>query len=146
MNPFRRPLIAGNWKMNSGGRDACTLAHDVAVATKAHQRVDVVIAPPFTALAAVAHEIQEARGTIETPDGVGVHFARIAMSNDATVATLAASLAFMLPIATPPNAMMYATGKVSLRQMLHAGWWLDVMSLVLVTGLCRWVGGWVVGG
>jgi triosephosphate isomerase len=72
MNPFRRPLIAGNWKMNSGGRDACTLAHDVAVATKPMKHVDVVIAPPFTALAAVAHEVQEARGTIETPDGVGV--------------------------------------------------------------------------
>ncbi len=72
MNPFRRPLIAGNWKMNSGGRDACTLAHDVAVATKGYKRVDVVVAPPFTALAAVAHELHEVRGTIETPDGVGV--------------------------------------------------------------------------
>lgn len=51
--------------------------------------------------------------------------------------TLAASLAFMLPVATPPNALMYATRKVSLAQMLHAGLWLDVVSLVLVVVFCR---------
>ncbi len=72
MNPFRRPLIAGNWKMNAGGRDACALAKDVADATRSFGQVDVVVAPPFTALAAVAQEIHEARGSIEVPQGVGV--------------------------------------------------------------------------
>jgi triosephosphate isomerase (TIM) len=72
VNPFRRPLIAGNWKMNAGGRDACGLAKDVAEGTRDFDRVDVVVAPPFTALAAVAHEIHEARGSIEVPAGVGV--------------------------------------------------------------------------
>jgi len=72
VNPQRRPLVAGNWKMNAGGRDACALAKDVAEATRAHGAVDVVVAPPFTALAAVAQEIHEARGSVEVPDGVGV--------------------------------------------------------------------------
>jgi triosephosphate isomerase len=72
LNPFRRPLIAGNWKMNAGGRDACTLARDVATETREMPRVDVVVAPPYTAIAAVAHEVEEVRGSIEVPQGVGV--------------------------------------------------------------------------
>jgi triosephosphate isomerase len=72
VNPFRKPLIAGNWKMNAGGRDACELAEAVANRTQRSDRVDVVVAPPFTALAAVAHELEEARGSIDVEDGFGV--------------------------------------------------------------------------
>jgi hypothetical protein len=55
VNPQRRPFIAGNWKMNAGGPDAAPLAAAVARAAQAASRVDVLVAPPFTALAAVAH-------------------------------------------------------------------------------------------
>ncbi len=72
MNPFRRPLIAGNWKMNAGGGDACTLARAVSEATKSADRVDVVLAPPFTAIAAVAHEVHESRGSVDVTQGFGV--------------------------------------------------------------------------
>ncbi len=72
MNPFRRPLIAGNWKMNAGGREACALARGVAERTRSGDRVDVVVAPPFTAIAAVAHEIEDARGSIDVSEGFGV--------------------------------------------------------------------------
>jgi triosephosphate isomerase (TIM) len=64
MNPTRRPLIAGNWKMNAGGRDACALAAAVAQSARSMDRADVVIAPPFTALAAAAHELAEARSAV----------------------------------------------------------------------------------
>ena len=47
MNRSRRPLIAGNWKMNHGGASACTLAADVAKGTAAYDRVDVLVAPPL---------------------------------------------------------------------------------------------------
>jgi triosephosphate isomerase len=57
MNPSRRPLIAGNWKMNHGGASACALAADVAKRVAAFDKVDVLVAPPFTAIAAVAHEL-----------------------------------------------------------------------------------------
>jgi triosephosphate isomerase (TIM) len=60
----RRPLIAGNWKMNAGGQDACPLAAAVAKAAREADRVDVVVAPPFTALAAVAHELDEAKSKV----------------------------------------------------------------------------------
>jgi triosephosphate isomerase (TIM) len=64
MNPIRRPLIAGNWKMNAGGQDGCALADAVAKATKDHDQVDVVVGPPFTALAAVAHVLDENKSKV----------------------------------------------------------------------------------
>ncbi len=42
MNPNRRPLIAGNWKLNHGGASACALAADVAKRTASFDKVDVV--------------------------------------------------------------------------------------------------------
>jgi triosephosphate isomerase len=64
MNPARRPLVAGNWKMNAGGQDALSLAAAVAKATRELSRADVVVAPPFTAIAAVAHELGEAKSEV----------------------------------------------------------------------------------
>jgi sodium-dependent dicarboxylate transporter 2/3/5 len=46
---------------------------------------------------------------------------------------LGASLAFMLPVGTPPNAMVYATGRVSQRQMIRAGFLLDLISIIVIT-------------
>jgi triosephosphate isomerase (TIM) len=64
VNASRRPLVAGNWKMNAGGQDACPLAAGVAAAVKELDGVDVLVAPPFTALAAVAHELGEAKSRV----------------------------------------------------------------------------------
>jgi triosephosphate isomerase len=74
MNPFRRPLIAGNWKMNAGGADACPLADEVAAVAEGARRVQVVVAPPFTALAAVAQELAEAQSSVGIA-GQNMHFA-----------------------------------------------------------------------
>ena len=46
---------------------------------------------------------------------------------------MAASCAFMLPVATPPNAVVFASGKVSVLDMLRAG---AVMSLIAVVAIC----------
>ncbi len=58
MNPKRRPLIAGNWKMNHGGASGVELAEACAKLAMGVRRVDLVIAPPYTALAASAHEVE----------------------------------------------------------------------------------------
>jgi triosephosphate isomerase len=61
VNPARRPLIAGNWKMHHGGASGVDLAADVVRLAPSVPHVDVVIAPPFTALAACAHECDGSR-------------------------------------------------------------------------------------
>ena len=47
--------------------------------------------------------------------------------------TIAASCAFMLPVATPPNAIVFATGRVSIPQMVRAGIALNLIGIVIVT-------------
>ena len=47
--------------------------------------------------------------------------------------TIAASCAFMLPVATPPNAIVFATGQVSIPQMVRAGVALNLIGIVIVT-------------
>lgn len=61
MNPGRRPLIAGNWKMNHGGPSGVELATAIVRLASELPHVDLVIAPPFTALAACAHECDGSR-------------------------------------------------------------------------------------
>ena len=48
-------------------------------------------------------------------------------------AAMAASAGFMLPVGTPPNAIVFATGRVPLRQMLRAGLLLDLAAVVVIT-------------
>jgi sodium-dependent dicarboxylate transporter 2/3/5 len=48
-------------------------------------------------------------------------------------ATIAASCAFMLPIATPPNAIVFGSGQVPMQQMLRRGFVLNLLSVVLIT-------------
>ncbi len=47
--------------------------------------------------------------------------------------TLAASCAFMLPVSTPPNAIVYGSGRIPIMKMVVAGIWLDVLSVILLT-------------
>jgi sodium-dependent dicarboxylate transporter 2/3/5 len=48
-------------------------------------------------------------------------------------AALAASCAFMLPVATPPNAIVYATGNVRQSDMAKAGFWLNIAMALIIT-------------
>ena len=48
-------------------------------------------------------------------------------------ATIAASCAFMLPVGTPPNAVVFASGFLQIRDMVKAGFWLNVISIILIT-------------
>ncbi|MDN3204391.1 SLC13 family permease [Algoriphagus sediminis] len=48
-------------------------------------------------------------------------------------ATLAASCAFMLPVATPPNAVVFGSGYLKMRDMVRSGFWLNILSIIVVT-------------
>lgn len=47
-------------------------------------------------------------------------------------ATIAASLAFMLPISTPPNAIVYASGQITVAQMAKTGVTLNILGAVIL--------------
>ncbi len=46
---------------------------------------------------------------------------------------LAASCAFMLPVGTPPNAIVFGSGHVGMTDMVKAGFWLNLVSIVVMT-------------
>jgi sodium-dependent dicarboxylate transporter 2/3/5 len=48
-------------------------------------------------------------------------------------AAIAASCAFMMPVATPPNAIVYGSGQIGIQQMLRAGMVLNVILIGIVT-------------
>ena len=57
-------------------------------------------------------------------------------------ATMSASFAFMLPVATPPNAIVYGSGWVSINKMSRAGIWLNFVGAILVTATVLFLAQW----
>ncbi|MEF2231847.1 MAG: SLC13 family permease, partial [Pseudodesulfovibrio sp.] len=65
---------------------------------------------------------------------MGVHpFATI------VAACVAASYAFMLPVATPPNAVVFGSGCVTIKQMAKAGLWLNIIGTLLITAFVVYI-------
>lgn len=59
--------------------------------------------------------------------------------------TMGASMAFMFPVATPPNAIVFSSGHMKVKHMMKAGIWLNLVSIALIylasITLMRWVYG-----
>ncbi|TNE98696.1 MAG: anion transporter, partial [Gammaproteobacteria bacterium] len=51
----------------------------------------------------------------------------------AVPAALAASCAFMMPVATPPNAIVFSSGHMQIGDMIRAGFALNLIGIVVVT-------------
>jgi sodium-dependent dicarboxylate transporter 2/3/5 len=51
-------------------------------------------------------------------------------------AVLSASCAFMLPVATAPNAIVFGSGRVGIRDMTRAGFALNIMGAFVITAVC----------
>lgn len=96
----------------------------------------------LTAFAVFATEVMSnvALVTVLLPVVIG-----IAKSTDldplllAIPVTLAASCAFMMPISTPPNAVVYSSGYVSVKQMMRAGFWLNLLSIGVIVGITMFI-------
>jgi sodium-dependent dicarboxylate transporter 2/3/5 len=49
--------------------------------------------------------------------------------------TFAASSGYMLPISTPPNAIVFSSGHIRMKDMVKAGFWLDLASIIIIFSL-----------
>ena len=47
-------------------------------------------------------------------------------------AAMAANCAFMLPVGTPPNAIIFSTGKIKIIEMVRNGFWLNIIAMLLI--------------
>jgi sodium-dependent dicarboxylate transporter 2/3/5 len=54
-------------------------------------------------------------------------------------ATVAASCAFMLPVATPPNAVVFGSGYLKIEDMVKKGVWMNIISIILLTVIVYYV-------
>jgi sodium-dependent dicarboxylate transporter 2/3/5 len=52
-----------------------------------------------------------------------------------TTAAMGASMAFMLPVATPPNAIVFGTGYIQPPDMRRAGFWLNWIGIIVITSV-----------
>jgi sodium-dependent dicarboxylate transporter 2/3/5 len=52
-----------------------------------------------------------------------------------TTAAMGASMAFMLPVATPPNAIVFGTGYIQPAEMRRAGFWLNWIGIIVITSV-----------
>lgn len=50
-----------------------------------------------------------------------------------TATALSASCAFMMPVATPPNAIVFGTGRLHIGDMVKAGFWLNCLGVLIIT-------------
>jgi sodium-dependent dicarboxylate transporter 2/3/5 len=110
--------------------------------------------PPFVmALIVVAFVIAvtEFASNIATASGIMPVIAALAPSMHADPlllalpAAIAASWGFMLPAGTGPNAIAWATGHISLKRMLAAGFWIDVAGAALIVAII-WAVHWLLAG
>ncbi|MCG8420993.1 MAG: SLC13 family permease [Proteobacteria bacterium] len=56
-------------------------------------------------------------------------------------ATLSASCAFMMPVASPTQAIVFSSGYITIKQMVRAGIWFNLLGIILVTVIFMTLGG-----
>jgi sodium-dependent dicarboxylate transporter 2/3/5 len=66
------------------------------------------------------------------PKAIGRGTSHVSQTALAVKGGISISLDFILPVGTPPNAIAYSTGKVSIGEMIKAGIMLDVGAFIVI--------------
>ena len=147
--PWGVVLLIGSGFAIAGGIDACGLSTTIGTAL-ANWRVDSE-ALQIGATATSVTLLSELGSNTAVASLVLPILARTAevwhMAPLAILipATLAASCGFMLPIASPMQAIVFASGQLSVKQMVKAGVWMDLLGVMLMMGLWALMGDAVFG-
>ena len=88
-----------------------------------------VFASEFTSNTALAATMMPLVSAVA--DSTGMHPEALLVAT-----TFGASLAFMMPVGTPPNAIIFGTGRIRIGEMIKAGFWLNVCGILVVTLIC----------
>lgn len=88
-----------------------------------------VFASEFTSNTALAATMMPLVAAVA--DSIGMHPEALLVAT-----TFGASLAFMMPVGTPPNAIIFGTGRIRIAEMIRAGFWLNACGIVVVTIIC----------
>ncbi len=131
---FGGGLALGEATIKSG------LAQSIGDALKSFSGAESVWAVAFVASIAVVIVSELASNTTAVsmlvPVVIGVAMAQGVDPLPAIIATaLAGSLGFMLPVSTPPNAIVYGSGHLSAKQLLASGVYIDVIGVVVTLAL-----------
>lgn len=97
----------------------------------------------FTAVAIIISESASntASATIIVPIAIAVsNAAGVSPLEPALGATFGASMGFMMPISTPPNAIVYSSGHVPITQMMRYGVMLDIVGYFVIVALVMGIG------
>ena len=116
------------------------MGEGIAHALNAHSILGIVVL--FAAVGAIVSETTSnaASATMVVPVAIAVaQGAGVDALQPALAACLGASMGFMLPVSTPPNAIVYGSGCIPLLKMMRYGIALDIFGVVAVSLVVYWL-------
>jgi sodium-dependent dicarboxylate transporter 2/3/5 len=136
---FGGGLAMGELAFSTGLAEA--MGRGVASWLPAHSRMSLTVL--FTAVAIVMSEAASntASANMIVPVAIAVsQAAGVSPLEPALGATLGASMGFMMPISTPPNAIVYSSGYVPITSMMKHGIVLDIAGFIVIVAIVTTIG------
>ena len=136
---FGGGLAMGELAFSTGLAES--MGHGITAWLPAHSSLSLTIV--FTAIAILMSEAASntASANMIVPVAIAVaEAAGVSPVQPALGATLGASMGFMMPISTPPNAIVYSSGYVPITSMMRHGVALDIAGFFVIVGLVTTLG------